>query len=206
MGVAAPQGVGDDGRMVFSDDVCVPAALLQVKRQNLMDIAKLFGWVVQKHEDVTRLKERLAKMTPDERAREAERDFAQARQALVEYRARAVAACRGRRLTEPYFEEYLGADPLGTVVSLNLARRHLTEVQRATAAAKVTNNAAWRRRPGEDYTAPRWSLELIGDLIEAGLDAGLVLFTAGRAGDTGRADHLVADLDRQSPLRRDDAG
>ena len=103
-----------------------------------MDIAKLFGWVVQKHEDVTRLKERLAKMTPDERAREAERDFAQARQALVEYRARAVAACRGRRLTEPYFEEYLGADPLGTVVSLNLARRHLTEVQRATAAAKVT--------------------------------------------------------------------
>src|SRR5437762_7936842 len=47
--------------------------------------------------------------------------------------------------------------------------------------------------------------ELVGDLVEPGLDAGLVLVAAGRARDAGRADHLVADLDRQRALRCDDA-
>src|SRR6516165_11974369 len=49
-----------------------------------------------------------------------------------------------------------------------------------------------------------WSLELIGDLVEAGLGARLVLLAAGRAGYADRADDLVADLDRQGALRRDD--
>ena len=41
------------------------------------------------------------------------------------------------------------------------------------------------------------SLQLILDLVEAGLDAGLVLLAARRAGGAGRADRLFADLDRQ---------
>src|SRR5262245_9080464 len=50
------------------------------------------------------------------------------------------------------------------------------------------------------------SLELIGNLVEPGLGACLVLLAARRAGDTNRADHLIADLDRQRPLCRDDPG
>src|SRR5579872_2992385 len=46
--------------------------------------------------------------------------------------------------------------------------------------------------------------QLVGDLVEAGLGADLVLVAAGRAGDADPADHLIADLDRQSALRRDD--
>ena len=45
-------------------------------------------------------------------------------------------------------------------------------------------------------------LQLILDLVEAGLHAGLVLLAARRAGDAGRADHVVADLDRQRAARR----
>jgi hypothetical protein len=37
---------------------------------------------------------------------------------------------------------------------------------------------------------------LIGDLVEAGLDASLVLFATRGAACSGRADHIVADLDR----------
>src|SRR5205807_1841584 len=46
---------------------------------------------------------------------------------------------------------------------------------------------------------PARSLELVGDLVDAGLRADLVLLAAGRAGDADRADDLLADLDRQRP-------
>src|SRR6478672_4862693 len=55
---------------------------------------------------------------------------------------------------------------------------------------------------------PPWadSLELIGDLLDAGLDAGFVLVAAGSAGDTGRADHFLADHDRQRAAGGGEAG
>jgi N6-adenosine-specific RNA methylase IME4 len=40
---------------------------------------------------------------------------------------------------EPEYEEYRGDDPLNFVVSVNLERRHLTESQRAMAAAKIVD-------------------------------------------------------------------
>src|SRR6516164_3481509 len=54
----------------------------------------------------------------------------------------------------------------------------------------------------------RWagSLELIGDLLDAGLDAGFVLVAAGSAGNAGRADHLLADHDRQHAAGGGEAG
>src|SRR5215216_1708315 len=45
------------------------------------------------------------------------------------------------------------------------------------------------------------SLQLVRDLVEAGLGAGLVLVAAGRSGDGDGADRVAADNDRQAALR-----
>lgn len=48
---------------------------------------------------------------------------------------------------EPEFREYDGHDPVGFTVSLNLARRHLTESQRAMVAAELANMPRGGDRP-----------------------------------------------------------
>src|SRR5580700_4287303 len=49
----------------------------------------------------------------------------------------------------------------------------------------------------------RISFQLVGDLVDPGLGADLVLVAAGRPGNADRADDFVADLDGQRPLRGD---
>ncbi len=72
-----------------------------------------------------------------------------------------------------------------------------------------TNTASRRLRRGHSQTqrhavaalAPnRGSLQLIGNLVDASLRADIVL--AGRTGNANRADHLVADLNRQAAAQR----
>jgi hypothetical protein len=57
----------------------------------------------------------------------------------------------------PAFVEYIGADPLGFVVSHNLHRRHLTESQRGMVAAKLANLEDGQRadRVAGSIDAPR---------------------------------------------------
>jgi hypothetical protein len=61
----------DDGRMDLSEVTGSHTAVLQAKRQSLMDLAKLFGWVVEKREDVS-IEDRLAAMTKEQREAHAE--------------------------------------------------------------------------------------------------------------------------------------
>lgn len=61
-------------------------------------------------------------------------------------------ACRKAKIT-PAYRKYTGKDPLGFVVSLNVQRRHLTESQRAMAAAKIATlqtgtNQHLSKKPG----------------------------------------------------------
>jgi hypothetical protein len=83
MGFAKTGLVGPDGRMDFSKEVSVPTGLLQAKRQSLMDIAKLFGWISER-EEVTPLEQRLRAMTPDQREEYAREFYRKVQQRLLE--------------------------------------------------------------------------------------------------------------------------
>jgi hypothetical protein len=50
------------------------------------------------------------------------------------------------------------------------------------------------------------SFQLIGHLVDPGLDASFVLFTAWRPRRAGRTDHLIPELDRECALVGDDVG
>jgi N6-adenosine-specific RNA methylase IME4 len=52
------------------------------------------------------------------------------------------------------FETYVGTDPLGYVVSLNLKRRHLSESQRAAVAAKLATLGHGQRQTGKFAALP----------------------------------------------------
>jgi hypothetical protein len=67
------------------------------------------------------------------------------------YRACQVAGVK------PVFKEYKGGDPLGYVVSLNLARRHLDESQRAMIAAKIATLKDGQRQVGQLAEVPTQS-------------------------------------------------
>src|ERR1043165_541195 len=66
------------------------------------------------------------------------------------------------------------------------------------AVAPLRGGAGLRPRAGEPL------LERIGDLVDAGLGADLVLLAARRARHADRPDDVVADLDGQRALRCDD--
>jgi hypothetical protein len=62
------------------------AAVLQAKRQSLMDLAKLFGWIVERHDDASRLEERLATMSPEQRMKLARDMAVRLREQVARYR------------------------------------------------------------------------------------------------------------------------
>jgi hypothetical protein len=80
----------DDGRMDLSKVTGGQGAVLQTKRQSLMDLAKLCGWIVEKHDDVSRIGERLRNMTDAERLEDAKQLAARIRETLDMDRRRTI--------------------------------------------------------------------------------------------------------------------
>src|ERR1700674_3739891 len=79
----------------------------------------------------------------------------------------------------------------------------------AAESADVSNSPRMRRKRGRESragaAAEPQSLELIGDLGDARLGAGLVAGLA-RAADPDRADGVVADIDGHAAAERDHVG
>ena len=85
-------------------------------------------------------------------------------------------------------------------------RRREWDVRFVPQADKVRCSRDWvirspRQRP---LFAP--SLQLIGNLVDAGLGAGFILVATWRAGNPDGAEDIVAYLDRQRALGRHDIG
>jgi hypothetical protein len=74
------------------------------------------------------------------------------------------AACQVSGV-DPRYIQYAGKTPLAYVVSLNMSRRHLSESQRAIAAAKIANMKSGERtdlahcQPSANLHSPQISLE-----------------------------------------------
>lgn len=66
-------------------------------------------------------------------------------------------ACQLAKI-KPEFQDYKGSEPLAHVVSLNLARRHLNESQRAMVAARLANLPAHRPRKEKSANLPTLSV------------------------------------------------
>src|SRR2546421_12454028 len=93
--------------------------------------------------------------------------------------------------------------------NLQHLNRHPPDLCRASTSTAHARAKTWMAGPSPAMT--NWEtgchvftsridahlFELIGDLVEAGLGAGLVLVAAGRARYADRADHVFPDLDRQ---------
>jgi hypothetical protein len=81
------------------------------------------------------------------------------RQAIVTFEGKILdgrnrlAACKLTGV-EPRFKEFTGNDPLSYVISLNLNRRHLSESQRATIAAKIATLEHGQRQSGKFAGVP----------------------------------------------------
>ena len=88
----------DDGRMDLSQVTGGCAAVLQAKRQSLMDLATLFGWTVEKREGVS-IEDRLAGMTPEQREEDA-----------IQFAARLRAQIERYKLIEGEAEEVMPED------------------------------------------------------------------------------------------------
>lgn len=94
---------------------------------------------------------------------------------------------------EPLYEEYRGNDPAAYVISLNLARRHLNESQRAMVAAKL---ADWGRgRPGKIPSIEGISAERAEKLLNVGhasIERARLVWDSGHSG--------LIDLVRQARI------
>ena len=73
-----------DGKGAAAREVKKIKLQLHPKIHAAMGIARMFGWVVQKHEDVSPLEERLRAMTPEQRAADADELHRKVRQMLLE--------------------------------------------------------------------------------------------------------------------------
>lgn len=118
-------------------------------------------------------------------------------------------ACKTAKV-EPQFREYKGDDALAFVVSLNVQRRHLTESQRAMAAAKIATlprgsnqhapiGASSQEEAAEDLKVGRRSVQRAKQVIEKGSKA---LQKAVESGDVSVSKAAkVVDLPKPEQLK-----
>src|SRR5262249_6976341 len=69
-----------------------------------------------------------------------------------------------------------------------------------------SRNSACCKKIRTSEPEPRVLFELVGDLFDAGLDAGFVLVAARGSRDPDRADHVLADRNRPRAARGGEAG
>lgn len=132
-------------------------------------------------------------------------------------------ACKTAKV-EPQFREYKGNDALAFVVSLNVQRRHLTESQRAMAAAKIATlpkgsnqhasiEASSQETAAENLKVGRSSVQRAKQVIEKGskalqkaVEAGEVSVSkAAKVVDLPKPEQLKAAKQKAEPFADDHA-